>query len=202
MQIQLSHLGLLFLFFGQTLTASDDSTLEDWPVSSIGRNLTTFSWGIPTPPAAFHIASTIKGPKLRTTSCLMVAVAALKSLALGDWDAKIIDGTEYALNNYPEVSILVSTPKRKRNIQACFVNWAITVGVHRMIIYKKFELAAFELRWGNDLVGWVHIVNNPSRLDLTDGSQINGTVIVARKAATLPGTMSTYPRRCNSISSV
>lgn len=113
----------------------------------------------------------------------MVAIAALKTLALGDWEAKIIDGTEYTLNGYPEVSILVSTPRRKRNIQARFVNWAITVGMYRMIISKKFELAAFELRWSDELVGWVHIVNNPPRLGLTGGSQFNGTATVAKRAA-------------------
>jgi hypothetical protein len=195
MLIRLPHLFSLFSILGSGLTVSNDSALDHWLVDSIETNLTTSSLGIPTPPAEFHIASTVGGPKLRITSCLMVTVAALKTLALGEWDAKIIDGTEYKLDSYPEVSILVSTPKRKRNIEARFVNWAITVGVYRMIRSKKFELAAFELRWSNSLVGWVHIVNNPLTLDSTSGNPINRTVSVAKRAAPLlgAGSMGMYP---------
>lgn len=198
MQTRLSHLCFLFSFLGHGLTAFNDSTPDDWPVTTIGTNLTTSSLGLPSPPAEFHISSTINGPKLRITSCLMVTIAALKTLALGDWEAKIIDGTEYTLNGYPEVSILVSTPRRKRNIQARFVNWAITVGVYRMIISKKFELAAFELRWTDELVGWVHVVNNPPRLGSIGGSQINETPAQAKRVAILlpPRSMSMYHRKC------
>lgn len=198
MLMRLSKLYFLFSFVGLALTASNDSNLDNWLVNSLETNLTTTSLGLPMPPAEFHIASTIGGPKLRITSCLMVTVAALKTLALGEWDAKIIDGTEYTLNGYPEVSILVSTPKRKRNIQARFVNWAITVGVYRMIRAKKFELAAFELRWSDELVGWVHVVNNAPTLGLTGGSQINETVAVAKRAAILLPlvSMSMCPRKC------
>ncbi len=194
MLMRLSHLCFFISLLGLA-TAANDSILENWLVGSLETNQTATSLGLPMPPAEFHIASTIGGPKLRITSCLMVTVAALKTLALGDWDAKIIDGTEYTLIGYPEVSILVSTPKRKRNIQARFVNWAITVGMYRMIRSKKFELAAFELRWSDELVGWVHIVNNAPGLGLTGGSQINGTVAVAKRAAMLLplGSMSMYP---------
>lgn len=124
----------------------------------------------------------------------MVTVAALKTLALGEWDAKIIDGTEYKLDSYPEVSILVSTPKRKRNIEARFVSWAITVGMYRMIRSKKFELAAFELRWSDVLVGWVHIVNNPITLDLAGVNPINRNTVAKRTTPSLgAGSTSMYP---------
>lgn len=186
MQIRFFWLYMSFLALGGALETLNSSALEDWPISTTGTNLTSPLLGIPTPPAEFHISTTIAGAKLNVTACLMVSVAALKILALGEWDAKIIDGTEYTLDGYPEISILVSTPKRKRNIQARFVNWAITVGVYRMILARKFELAAFELRWSNDLVGWVHIVNNPPQSGLIAArSQANESVAVTERASIL-----------------
>lgn len=92
----------------------------------------------------------------------MNTIAALKELALGDWDGKVIDGTEYRLDNYPEVSIVITTPRRKRNIQACFVMWAICLGVYEMISKKKFEFAQFEMSWYEEVLGWVQVVNHPA----------------------------------------
>lgn len=125
-----------------------------------GLNKSTL--GIPTPPETFDLKYTIAGPKLRLTSCLMNTIAALKELALEDWDGKIMDETEYRLDKYPEVSIVISTPKRKRNVQARFVIWAICLGVLDMISEKKFEFAQVEMLLDDQVLGWVHFVNHPT----------------------------------------
>lgn len=182
--MQMLRLGLCFpfLFVCQALGAANESNREPWPLET---NLKATTLSIPAPPEEFSILSTIGGPKLRITSCLMVTVAALKKLALGDWQARIMDKTEYTLKDYPEVSIVVNTPfnRRRRYVEARFVNWAVTVGVYRMIRSKKFELAAFELRWNGDLVGWVHVVNNPVRLYLgNDLDTKNDSLAVAKRA--------------------
>lgn len=114
----------------------------------------------------------------------MNTVHALRTLALGEFDARIIDGTEFKLDKYPEVSISISTPKRKRSIMAKFIIWAIVLGVHEMIQGKKFELAQFEMRWNNQVFGWVHIVDNPVRHGLTiNGGNSSGAVDVARRSS-------------------
>lgn len=185
--MQMLRLGLCFslLFLCQALETANESILEQWPIET---NLKATTLGIPAPPEEFSISSTIGGPKLRITSCLMVSIAALKRLALGDWQARIMDKTEYTLEGYPEVSIVVNTPlsQRRRYVEARFVNWAVTVGVYRMIRSKKFELAAFELRWNGDLVGWVHVVNNPVRLYLGDGSNTKNDSLAVTKRADDP----------------
>lgn len=154
-----------------TLTPGIDAT-----ASIFGLNTSTL--GIPTPPETFDLRYTIAGPKLRLTSCLMNTIAALKELALGDWDGKIIDGTEYTLDKYPEVSIVITTPKRKRNVQARFVIWAICLGVLDMISKKKFEFAQFEMLLEDQVLGWVQVVNHPTSAALpTEERHFNGTPI-------------------------
>lgn len=129
--------------------------------------------GLPTPPAEFSIIYQIGGPrapKLHQTALLMNTIAALKTLALADWDGKVSDGTEYKLDNYPQVSIWVSTPKRLRTIRTRYIVWSIVKGVYEMIRRKRIELSQFELRWDGDLVGWVHIEpNSPSNPTLSLG---------------------------------
>lgn len=145
--------------------------------------------GLPEQPDSLSVTYTIGGPKLLATACLMNAVDALKTLALGDWEAKIVDGTEYRLASFPEVSISVITPKRKRNIQARYVIWAIMDGLSYMIANKLFELAQFELRWDGVVLGWVHVADNPVAASLTlGGGQTNQTVDMTKRSAEPPST--------------
>ena len=154
------------------------------------ENVSTF--GVPEPPFPFHVTYEIGGSPLRKTSCLLNTVNTLKQLALGDWEARISDGTEFRMNNYPEVSILVNTPRRKRSIEAKYIIWAIFYGVHEMIEEKKFELAQFEMSWDSDVFGWVHIINNPTALGITvGGSQANGTLDMAKRSILFPPTNAT-----------
>ncbi|KAL9063555.1 MAG: hypothetical protein Q9161_009415 [Pseudevernia consocians] len=183
-------LTLFGLSFSQVLVApttiltpgTDAATLA---ALTAGVNNSTL--GIPIPPPEFDLTYEIGGPKLRITSCLMNTIAALKELALGDWDGKVIDGTEYRLDNYPEVSIIMTTPRRRRNVQARFVMWAICLGVYDMISKKKFEFAQFEMSWKGQLLGWVQVVNHPPSADLkTEGMRANSTMDLGNKSATLP----------------
>ena len=192
MQIPLvCFLTLCSLFLSQTLTAtptpipgSDASTLTAHMAGFINSTL-----DIPPLPEEFTLTYEIGGPKLRVTSCLMNAVAALKELALGDWDRKIRDGTEYRLDDYPEVSIIVTTSKRKRNILASFVTWAVCLGMLDMISQTKFEFAQFEMSWEGQRLGWVQVVNHSPRTSLTvEERQTNGSLDLGTEPATLPTT--------------
>ena len=132
---------------------------------------------IPQMPQGFELAFEIGGPKLRITSCLMNAVAALKEIALGDWDSKIIDGTEYRLESYPEVSFIVTAAKRKRSIQARFVLWAVCLGTFELIAQRKFEFTQIEMTWQMQRLGWLQIVNHPNSAGLTvKEGQANATL--------------------------
>ena len=157
-------------------------------VTSNARALTVGSinstLGIPAFPDELGLTYEIGGPKLRTTSTLMNAVATLKKLALEDWDGKVVDGTEYRLNDYPEVSIQVNTPKRKRNIKVGYVVWAICFGMYDMITQKKFELAQFQISWEGQLVGWVHIV--PTAGSQAEEGQNQGTLLLGNRSTTSP----------------
>lgn len=139
MQIPLFYVFTLStLFYKQTLELTATFTpipgsntptpVETLTVGSINSTL-----GVPHLPEGFDLTYEIGGPKLRVTPCLMNAVAALKELALGEWERRIIDGTEYRLDTYPEVSIIVTTTRRKRSIQAKFVTWAVCYGTYQMI---------------------------------------------------------------------
>lgn len=153
-------------------------------LTALMAELNNFTLGIPKPPPEFEVTFEIGGPTLRITSCLMNAVAALKDLALGDWDGKITDETEYRLDNYPEVSIIITTAKRQRKIQSCFVTWAVCLGLYEMIHLKKFEFAQFEMTWQGQVLGWVHVVNHPPRAGLSiQKTQANQTL---NHRATLP----------------
>ena len=144
------------------------------------QNLTV---GLPKPPLPFDVKIQIGGPKLRTTDCLLNVIEALKHLALGDFQAKIVDGTEYRLSAYPRVSIIVNTPRRKRNVLACYVMWALVLGVEEMIDNNKFELAQAQLKWNDELLGWVHFVDNPPSLTgLESGNNANETVDTAKRS--------------------
>lgn len=144
--------------------------------------------GIPIPPDEFHVTYSIGGPKLRITPCLMNTIAALKELALGDWDGKTRDGTEYRLDNYPEVSIIITSSKRRYSIQTRFVVWAICLGVFDMISKKKFEFAQFEMLWHEQVLGWVQVVNQPAGVGFTvEGTQSGNTLELGNKSTTLLG---------------
>lgn len=182
-------LTLSTLVFSQILTAATILTPGDnaSALTALTAGLNNSTLGIPEPPQSFDLTYEIGGPKLRITSCLMNTIAALKELALGDWDGKIIDGTEYKLDNYPEVSIIVTTPRRKRNVQARFVLWAICLGVYEMITEKKFEFAQFEMSWEGQILGWVQVVNHPPGTGLTiEERQADETLNLGNKSATLP----------------
>lgn len=134
--------------------------------------------GFPEPPVSFELEREIGGPKISVTSCLMNTVAALKELALGSWDGKLLDGKEYRLDQFPEVSIVITLPGRRRNIPSRFVIWAIFFGVLEMISIKKFEFAQFEMKSSGVVMGWVHVTNNPNGATLfTEGKYSNGTPI-------------------------
>ena len=149
---------------------------------TVGPNNSTL--GMPKLPDELGLTYEIGGPKLRTTSTLMNAIGALKILALDDWEGKVIDGTEYRLDDYPEVSIQVNTPRRKRNIRVGYVIWAICFGIYDMISKKKFELAQFQISWGGQLVGWVHVVPTPS--SKVEEGQNHGTLSLGNRSTTLP----------------
>ena len=161
------------LFFRQSLelTAIPNPIPSSDTSTPIARALTVglinSTLSIPHLPEGFDVKYEIGGPKLRVTSCLMNAVAALKELSLGEWDGKIIDGTEYMLDSYPEVSIIVTTLKRKRSIKAGYVTWALCYGMYDMVSKNKFEFAQFEMWWQGQKLGWVQIVNHPPRPGLT-----------------------------------
>ncbi len=154
---------------------------------SLIAELNKTTLGIPQPPDEFEMTYEIGGPKLRVTSCLMNVVAALKELAVVDWDAKIIDGTEYTLDTFPEVSVIITTTKRKRNIQARFLLWALCLGMYEMIAQRKFEFAQFEMSWERKVLGWVQIVNHPPRPGPSSlkQTQANGTLNSRANPATL-----------------
>ena len=160
MAIQFAYsFALPTLLISQVLTAAtaltSASDASNLIALAAGMNISTL--GIPEPPAAFDLTYDLGGPELRQTSCLVNTIAALKELALGDWLGKVIDGTEYRLDSYPEVGISVATPKIDGNIQARFIIWAICLGVSNMIKTKTFELEQIELRWERRLLGWVQI---------------------------------------------
>ena len=171
------------VIFSHTLTATLIPISGSNISASIARELkygsTNSTLGVPALPEGIDLTYEIGGPKLRITSSLMNAVATLKELALGDWDAKVIDDTVYKLDEYPEVRITVNTPKRKRNIRAGLVMWAILFGMYDMISKKKFELAQIQISWESQLLGWVHIINYPPSL----GSK---TPYLGNQSATLP----------------
>lgn len=178
MQVYFSYLFILSdLAISQAVTTASTLTLARETLNASSPS-TRLLLGIPEPPPNFDVEYDIGGAKLKVTPCLMNTIAALKELALGDWQAKIVDGTEYRLESYPEVGIIVTTPRRKRNIQARFVIWAITLGVYDMIAMRKFEFAQFEMTWDREVIGWVHVVNHPPALGLTTigGSESNGTM--------------------------
>lgn len=181
-------LTLSTLVFSQILTAATTLTPGDnaSALTALTAGLNNSILGIPEPPQGFDLKYEIGGPKLRITSCLMNTIAALKELALGDWDGKIIDGTEYKLDNYPEVSIIITTPRRKRNVQVRFVLWAICLGVYEMIGERRFEFAQFEMSWEGQILGWVHVVNHPLGAVLTiEERQADQTLGLGNKSATL-----------------
>jgi hypothetical protein len=171
---------LLCLPISQSLTTTTPRVLENqtFSASSPNPDFLDLTLGIPEPPPDFDIEYETGGAKLKVTPCLMNTIAALKELALGDWLAKIVDGTEYRLDDYPEVGIIVTTPKRKSNVQARFVVWAIALGVYDMIAKKEFEFAQFEMTWDREVIGWVHVVNHPPALGLATirASESNGTL--------------------------
>lgn len=188
-------LALCTLLFSQAPTAANTltSSTDAFPLIALTARLNNSTLGFPTPPENFDLTYEIGGPKLRITPCLMNTVAALKQLALGDWEGKIVDGTEYRLDNYPEVSIVMTTPKRKRNVQARFVMWALSLGMYDMIEKKKFEFAQFEMLLNGQTLGWVQVVNHPPVTGFTaEKRQANGTLHVGSKSATLLSTNDTF----------
>ena len=174
--------------FNRILVATLIPIPESENLTSNARALTVgsinSSLGMSALPDELGLTYEIGGPRLRTTSALMNAIATLKKLALEDWDGKVIDGTEYRLDDYPEVSILVNTPKRKRNIRVGFVMWAICFGMVEMISRKKFELAQFQISWEGQLVGWVHVIPTPGS-KVAEG-QDHGTLFLGNRSTNLP----------------
>ena len=175
-------------FFSRNLSAAFIPIPGSHNLTSNARALTIGSINstldISALPDELGLTYEIGGPKLRTTSALMNAIATLKTLALQEWDGKVMDGTEYRLSDYPEVSIQVNTPKRKRNIRVGFVIWAICFGMYDMISKKKFELAQFQISWEGQLVGWVHVVPTP-RSKVEEG-QNHGVLLLGNGSTAVP----------------
>lgn len=186
-----SMLYLSTLFFSQNLIATLTPGPGSYNSAPGARALTIASvnstLSYPQLPPGFDLSYEIGGPKLRTTSCLMNTVAALKEIALGEPDAKIIDGTEYKLDSYPEVSIIVTAAKRNHNIRARYVAWAINYGVYEMIATKKFEFAQFEISWLSQMLGWLQVINHsPSQDSKTNKRQTYRALDLGNYSATLP----------------
>ena len=196
-------LSALSLSQAQATATTLDTAADAFTLAALMPGLNYSIFGIPRPPPEFDLNYEIGGPKLRITSCLMNTVAALKVLALGDWDGKISDGTEYRLDDYPEVSIIMTTPRRRRNVQARFVMWAICLGVYDMIAKKKFEFAQFEMSWEGQLLGWVQVVNHPpgagSRIE---EKQTNGPLNSGNNSAASPSTNRTIGQELINITNV
>ena len=181
-------LTLSTVFFSRSLSAtlvqipgSDNLTSNPRVLTDGSINSTL---GLSALPDELGLTYEIGGPKLRITSALMNTVATLRTLALDDWEGKVIDGSEYKLDDYPEVSIQVNTPRRKRNIRVGFVIWAICYGMYEMIETKKFELAQFQISWEGQLVGWVHVVPIPSS-KIEEGRN-HGTLSLGNRSIALP----------------
>ena len=181
-------LTLSTVFFIRTLSATTIPISGNDNPTSNARALTVGSinstLGMAKLPDELDLTYEIGGPKLRTTSALMNAIATLKKLALDDWDGKVMDGTEYRLNDYPEVSIQVNTPRRKRSIKVGLVIWAICFGMYDMISKKKFELAQFQISWEGRLVGWVHVVPTPG--SKVEEGKNHGTIFLGNMSTTSP----------------
>ena len=196
-------LSALLLRQAQATATTLDTAADAFTLAALMAGMNNSILGIPRPPPEFDLNYDIGGPKLRITSCLMNTVAALKVLALGDWDGRISDGTEYRLDTYPEVSIIMTTPRRKRNVEARFVMWAICLGVYDMISKKKFEFAQFEMSWEGQLLGWVQVVNHPPGAGLrVEERQANGPLNSGSISATSPSTNSTIGQEPMNIMNV
>lgn len=163
-----------------SFTISQNLTLINHPLNNTILRNKNHTLSVPEEPPRLALSYEIGGAKLNTTSCLMSALSALKTLALGDWVAKIQDSTEYRDDAYPEVSITVNTPRRKRSLQARYVVWAIFGGVRRIMEEKRFEFTQVEVRWDGELVGWVHFVNNAVRTPTRQGLDVSkrGSLLV------------------------
>lgn len=175
MQMRFVHLAttVALISISHSFTISQNLTLLNPPLNSTILRDDNHTLSVPEEPPRLALSYEIGGAKLNTTSCLMSALFALKTLALGDWVAKIQDGTEYHDNAYPEVSITVNTPRRKRSLQARYVVWAVFGGVRRIMEEKRFEFTQVEVRWNGELVGWVHFVNNAVRTPTRQGLDVS-----------------------------
>ena len=183
MQTRLTHASVLSLVSLLSISITPIAAQSNTTLNTTSLNLpyNSSTLGIPNVPPNFHVDSEIGGPKLNKTSCLMITVEALKQLALLESDAPIADDTEYKLEAYPVVSILVNTRVRQSSIKASYVLWAIALGIHEIISENKFELAQFQISLGKQLVGWVHMVDN-AVLMMGGESAANQTLDVIKRA--------------------
>ena len=103
------------------------------------------------PDDSFSYSVRYGNPIISATPCMMLAVFAMRELALQDFESKF-EGKTWALYTYPEVKVSF-TPKSRHTSTVRWALWSLAVAIRDMMVHNRFQTAQFETHYSDVQVG-------------------------------------------------
>ena len=105
------------------------------------------------PDDSFSYSVRYGNPTISATSCMMLAVFAMRELALQDFESSF-EGKTWALYSYPDVKVSF-TPKSGHTSTVRWALWSLAVAIRDMMVHNRFQTAQFETHYSQAQVGTV-----------------------------------------------
>lgn len=191
METPLKVVFIYFFFISFCLTHSQGATIGT-PTnldSSLFQNPATNWTSVSAPPSDFSVVPVFTGQLLSSTSCLMNAVNAMVSIALGDFSG-FMQQTAYRLrSSYSDLGIVVTPSDPGGSIFTPFVVWGLVKAINYMIITTRFLSVKFRIFVGRRLLGYIDILeaNSQPSLSFTGGAS-PAQISAPSEPPPLPGT--------------
>lgn len=123
------------------------------------------------PNDSFSYSVRYGNPTSSATSCMMLAVFAMRELALQDLESNF-EGKTWALYSYPDVKGSF-TPKSGLISTVRWALWSLALAIRHMMVHNRFQTALFETHYSQVQVGTVKFFV-PYRIGAETGANQTG----------------------------
>ena len=112
------------------------------------------------------------GKALNVTSCYLITIQIIKTLALDDYDGDINRQT-FSFLEYPGIAVTFSPSDLVHKLKRSYVLFGIVGGVNHLIFYRAMNEMIVDIMLRSDKVGWIRYVKTESHTLTATGSKMN-----------------------------
>ena len=143
--MSLVRLGILQPIFTSHSRFSSSISGEHQSAHLATKNLSNSNRYPDLPNDSFSYSVRYGNPTISATSCMMLAVFAMRELALQELESNF-EGKTWALYGYPDVKVSF-TPKLGLISTVRWALWRLAVAIRHMMVLNRFETALFETHY-------------------------------------------------------